>query len=114
MRDTKFQHEITMAFFRLHTQRLALAAVADECLPKSPAAWNDDDYAWPKPFWTAMTRATLSAIKEDLAETYGADRVDDAILARPLDSEVHPYDPAQRRYVSGSTDVGEWDTPRLP
>jgi aminobenzoyl-glutamate utilization protein B len=106
MTDTKFQYEITMAFSD-YIPNDALAAVADECLAEiGPPAWSDDDYALAKAFLDSYDASTLSAIKEDLAETYGADRVDE-LLSRPLDSEVHPYDPAQRRYVSGSTDVGD-------
>ena len=39
-------------------------------------------------------------------ETYGEDRLDE-ILEKPLDSEIHPFNPDKIKLTAGSTDVGD-------
>ncbi|MBQ1579620.1 MAG: amidohydrolase, partial [Firmicutes bacterium] len=46
---------------------------------------------------------TIAEIAEQI---YGFERVPE-ILAKPLDSEIHPFDPKETGYNSGSTDVGD-------
>ena len=51
-------------------------------------------------------RNMLRSIREDLTEQYGPERAEE-LLERPLAGTVRPFDPSERRYESGSTDVGD-------
>ena len=85
----------------------ALAAVADECLQEVGAPkWDDADYRMAKEFLNTYPATTLENIKSQIIETYGEDRLEE-ILERPLDSEIHPFNPDKIKLTAGSTDVGD-------
>ncbi|MEA5049859.1 MAG: amidohydrolase [Oscillospiraceae bacterium] len=106
MTETKMNYEITMAFSD-YLPNKTLAAVADECLREVGAPkWDDADYALAAEFLRTYSKATLKNIREETADVFGPENADD-ILRRPLDSGIHPFDPAEKGYSSGSTDVGD-------
>lgn len=106
MTDTTVRCDLSMAFTE-YLPNNALAAVADECMQEVGAPkWDEADYALAKSFLNTYNEETLSAIKAEIVETYGADRLEE-ILERPLDSEVHPFNPGKVISVAGSTDVGD-------
>ena len=92
MTDTTFECELSMAFTE-YLPNNALAAVADECLQEVGAPkWDDADYRMAKEFLNTYPATTLENIKSQIIETYGEDRLEE-ILERPLDSEIHPFNP---------------------
>ena len=106
MTDTTVECQLSMAFTE-YIPNNALAAVADECLKEVGAPkWEESDYALAKQFLNTYNGATMEAIKKDIVETYGEDRLEE-ILEKPLDSEIHPFDPAKIVLSAGSTDVGD-------
>jgi len=106
MTDTKMTYDITMAFSD-YIPNDALARVADECMIEvGPPKWDDEDYALARAFIDSYNDLVKENIKESIAEIYGHDQVD-AILAKPLDSVYHPYDPSKSKFSGGSTDVGD-------
>ena len=85
----------------------ALAAIADECLREVGAPkWDESDYALAKEFLNTYNDMTKQSIKEQIIATYGEDRLEE-ILERPLDSEIHPFNPDKINLIAGSTDVGD-------
>lgn len=114
MTDTKFEAELSMAFTE-YLPNNALASIADECLQEVGAPkWDEADYALAKEFLNTYNDITKQAIREEIIETYGEDHLEE-ILERPLDSEIHPFNPDQIKQVAGSTDVGDvgYATPTL-
>ncbi len=114
MTETKMRYEVTMAFSDYQPNKV-LAAVADECLKEIGAPkWDDEDYDTAARFLRTYSKSTLKEIREEAAERFGYDKVDE-VLRRPLDSVIHPFNAAERSYVSGSTDVGDvgYATPTL-
>jgi aminobenzoyl-glutamate utilization protein B len=106
MTDTRMDYEVTMAFSD-YIPNDALARVADECMREIGAPqWDEEDYALARAFLATYNEETLAVIKEKIAETYGAGKVDE-IMKRPLDSTVQPYDPSKIEISGGSTDVGD-------
>jgi len=106
MTGTTMNHEITMAFSDYITNA-ALAEVAEECLQEIGApAWSEDDYKLAKEYLSSYDDVTLSSIKENIIEIYGDEKLQE-ILQKPLDSIIHPYDPKNKKYATGSTDVGD-------
>lgn len=106
MTGTTMNYEITMAFSDYITNA-ALAEVADECLQEIGApAWSDDDYKLAKEYLLSYDENTLSTIKEKIIDIYGEENLEE-ILQKPLDSIIHPYDPKNKSYATGSTDVGD-------
>ena len=106
MTDTTFECELSMAFTE-YLPNNALAAVADECLQEVGAPkWDDADYRMAKEFLNTYPATTLENIKSQIIETYGEDRLEE-ILERPLDSEIHPFNPDKIKLTAGSTDVGD-------
>ena len=106
MTETKMEYEVTMAFSD-YVANKTLAKVMSDCLEEVGApAWDEADYALASKFLHTYNKTTMKSIREEAAELYGDDRVDE-VLARPLDSEIHPFDAKERRYHSGSTDVGD-------
>lgn len=106
MTDTTMTCELAMAFTE-YVPNHALAAVADECLKEVGAPkWDEADYAMAKAFLNTYPEITMQDIKEQIVNTYGEDRLEE-ILERPLDSEIHPFNPDKIRLVAGSTDVGD-------
>lgn len=106
MTGTTMNYEITMAFSDYITNA-ALAEVAEECLQEIGApTWDDDDYKLAKEYLSSYDDGTLSSIKEKIVDIYGDDKLEE-IIDKPLDSIIHPYDSKNKKYVSGSTDVGD-------
>ena len=106
MTGTEMSYELAMAFTE-YIPNKALAAVADECLAEVGAPrWDEEDYRLAREFLNSYDPETRDAIRAEIAATYGADRVEE-ILQRPLDSEVHPFDPNNIKLQAGSTDVGD-------
>lgn len=106
MTDTTMTCELAMAFTEYVPNR-ALAAVADECMKEVGAPqWDEADYAMAKAFLHTYPEITMANIRAQIAELYGEDRVEE-ILEKPLDSEIHPFDPNNIKLVAGSTDVGD-------
>lgn len=106
MTETEVDYEITMAFSD-YIPNAALAEIADEAFKEVGAPkWNEGDYKLAKAYLFSYNDSTIKSIKEYIIEEYGKKRLDE-ILERPLDSEVHPYDGNNIKYVTGSTDVGD-------
>ncbi|MDL2233397.1 amidohydrolase [Ruminococcaceae bacterium OttesenSCG-928-L11] len=106
MTETTMTYEITMAFSD-YIPNDALARVADECVQEIGAPrWDDEDYALAKAYLSTYNATTMDSIKEAVGRVYGEDNVE-AILAKPLDSEIHPYAPDKAKVSGGSTDVGD-------
>lgn len=106
MTETTMDYEITMAFSD-YIANTPLARVAEEAFQAVGApAWSEADYDLARAYLATFNPQTLAAIEESIGQDYGQDRVPE-ILSRPLDSEVHPFDEKNAKYVSGSTDVGD-------
>jgi len=106
MTGTKMKYEITMAFSDYYANR-TLGVLVDEVMREVGAPeWTDEDYELAAQFLRTYPRATLVGIKENLAEYFEVDEID-AELAKPLDKVIHPFNPKETRYHSGSTDVGD-------
>ena len=106
MTDTTVKCDLSMAFTE-YLPNNALAAVADECLREVGAPkWDESDYALAKQFLNTYNDITMETIKNQIIEIYGEDRLEE-ILERPLDSEVHPFNPDKIKLTAGSTDVGD-------
>lgn len=106
MTDTTVKCDLSMAFTE-YLPNNALAAVADECLREVGAPkWDESDYALAKQFLNTYNDVTMETIKNQIIEIYGEDRLEE-ILERPLDSEVHPFNPDKIKLTAGSTDVGD-------
>jgi aminobenzoyl-glutamate utilization protein B len=106
MTETTMEYEVTMAFSDYQPND-ALAAIADDCMREVGAPrWDEEDYRLAKEFLSSYNETTLEAIREDMAETYGPERVSE-LWERPLDSEIQPYVPGRKDVSGGSTDVGD-------
>ncbi|MBR0306452.1 MAG: amidohydrolase, partial [Lachnospiraceae bacterium] len=106
MTDTQYRADLSMAFTE-YLPNNALAAIADECLREVGAPkWDESDYALAKEFLNTYNDMTKQSIKEQIIATYGEDRLEE-ILERPLDSEIHPFNPDKINLIAGSTDVGD-------
>lgn len=107
MVGTKMDYEVTMAFSD-YTPNKTLAAVMDEALAESGAPdWSEEDYALAKRFLNTYNESVRAGIRDELIEACGDEAAADALLEKPLDSAVHPFDAATNAYESGSTDVGD-------
>ena len=106
MTETKMEYEVTMAFSD-YTPNKVLAILADECLQEVGAPqWSEAEYKLAADFVRTYPKTIQKVIAEQAAEIYGFDRVAE-VLAKPLDSQIHPFDPKESGYSSGSTDVGD-------
>ena len=106
MTETVMNYEVTMAFSD-YTANRALAELVSACLEEVGAPkWSEEDYALAASFLRTYSRNMLRSIREDLTEQYGPERAEE-LLERPLAGTVRPFDPSERRYESGSTDVGD-------
>lgn len=106
MTGTKMKYEIAMAFSD-YTPNKTLAAVMDECLQEFGAPeWSEEDYELASQMLRSYPKQTQLTIYEDIAAIFGKEDVE-KIMRKPLDSTVHPFDPKDDRYESGSTDVGD-------
>ena len=106
MTGTKMRYEVTMAFSDYVPSR-TLGAVVDECLREAGAPeWTEAEYARALEFLRTYNRTTQAGIREKMRAYFPPEELD-AALQRPLDSRIHPFDPLESRYTSGSTDVGD-------
>ncbi len=106
MTGTTMNYEITMAFSD-YIPNDALARIADECMQQIGAPeWDEKDYALAKAYLSSYSDIAMESIKEAIENTFGEDQLE-AMLERPLDPVVHPYDDKNTSYMSGSTDVGD-------
>lgn len=106
MTDTTVDCELAMAFTE-YIPNNALAAVADECMKEVGAPkWDETDYAMAREFLHTYPPITMENIKSQIIEVFGEDRLEE-ILERPLDSEIHPFNPDKIKLTAGSTDVGD-------
>ena len=106
MTGTKMQYEITMAFSDYMANR-TLGALVDQCMREFGAPeWTEDEYALAAQFLHTYPRTTMVGIREKLSAYFEPDELDKA-LTRPLDSVIHPFNPRETEYSSGSTDVGD-------
>ena len=105
MTGTTMECELAMAFTE-YLPNNALASVADACMREIGAPkWSEEDYRLAKAYLDTYNEETKARIRRSAEELYG-ERAEE-VLARPLDSEVHPFDPAKIRLQAGSTDVGD-------
>ena len=106
MTGTKMQYEITMAFSD-YVPNKALGGLVDECMRELGAPeWTEEEYALAARFLRSYSRTALVGIKESLGEYFLPEELD-AALQTPLDSVIHPFNPRETGYSSGSTDVGD-------
>ena len=106
MTETKMNYEITMAFSD-YTPNSVLAKTADEAFSAAGAPqWDEKDYAFAAAMLRTYSRSTLKDIKENLGEYWPENKYEE-IMSRPLDSEVHSFRESNKKYESGSTDVGD-------
>ena len=106
MTETEMNYDLCMAFTE-YLPNKALAAVADECMKEIGApSWSEEDYALAKQFVDTYNEQTQERIRDQIVRLYGEDRLEE-VLARPLDSEIHGFDPSATRMEAGSTDVGD-------
>ena len=106
MTGTKMQYEITMAFSDYMANR-TLGAVVDQCFRELGAPdWTEADYELAAGFLRTYPRSTMAGIREKLGAYFAPEELDKA-LEKPLDSMVHPFNPKETGYNSGSTDVGD-------
>ena len=106
MTGTKMQYEITMAFSDYVPNR-TLGALMDESMRELGAPeWTEEEYALAREFLRTYSRSVLLGIRESLEEYFSPDELDKA-LEKPLDNVIHPFNPRETGYSSGSTDVGD-------
>ena len=106
MTDTKMSYEVTMAFSD-YTPNKTLAPVVDQCLRDIGAPeWTKEDYTLAAAFLRSYGKAAQESIKETFEDYFTAEQLEDA-LQNPLDKLIHAYDPTDKSYISGSTDVGD-------
>ena len=106
MTGTKMHYEVTMAFSDYVPSR-TLGTVVDECLREAGAPeWTEQEYAHALEFLRTYNRTTQMGIREKMRAYFPPEELD-AALQRPLDDRIHPFDPLETGYSSGSTDVGD-------
>ena len=108
MVGTKMRYDITMAFSD-YLPNKTLAKIMDEALAEAGAPeWSEEDYDLALQFLRTYSKAIQTDIRNDLMESTNYDTAKvDSIMQKPLDSEVHTFDPTVSAYESGSTDVGD-------
>lgn len=106
MTGTKMQYEITMAFSDYVPNR-TLGKLVDACMQEAGAPdWTDADFKLAAEFLRTYNRTTMVGIREELSEYFEPDELEVA-LQQPLDKVIHPFNPKETGYHSGSTDVGD-------
>ena len=106
MTGTKMKYEITMAFSDYVPNR-TLGAVVDQCMRELGAPeWTEADYRLAAEFLRTYPRTTMVGIREKLGYYFEPEELD-AALEKPLDRVIHPFNPKETAYSSGSTDVGD-------
>lgn len=107
MTGTKMRFEIAMAFSD-YTPNKTLAMLMDECFRECGApVWTDEDYELASAMLRSYPKQTQLTINEDIAAIFEDEDDIEKIMRKPLDSTIHPFDPKDDRYESGSTDVGD-------
>lgn len=105
MTETDMDYEVTMVFLDYITNKY-LGLIADQAFKKiGPPKWDESDYKLAKDFLSTYDDETILAAKEEIKDLYGEDRLDEK-FQKPLDDKVHDFDPDDKTYSSGSTDVG--------
>ena len=106
MTGTEMKYEVTMAFSDYVPNR-TLGAVVDDCMRELGAPeWTDADYQLASEMLRTYNRTTLVSIKEKLGAYFDPDELEQA-LRKPLDQVIHPFNPRETGYNSGSSDVGD-------
>ena len=106
MTGTKMKYEITMAFSDYVPNR-TLGTVVDQCMRELGAPeWTEADYQLAAEFLRTYPRTTMVGIREKLGYYFEPEELD-AALEKPLDRVIHPFNPKETAYSSGSTDVGD-------
>ena len=106
MTGTKMKYEITMAFSDYVPNR-TLGAVVDQCMRELGAPeWTEPDCRLAAEFLRTYPRTTMVGIREKLGYYFEPEELD-AALEKPLDRVIHPFNPKETAYSSGSTDVGD-------
>ncbi len=106
MTQTQLTWETTMAFSDYVPNR-TLAAVVDSCLQEVGApVWTEEDYQLAARFLQTYPEAARREMARCLEPVLSRQELA-GWEQRPLDGRVHPFDPRERGYVSGSTDVGD-------
>lgn len=106
MTETEVTYEVTMAFSD-YVPNDVLGKVASDCLVELGAPeWTEEDYRLAKGFLDSYDEGTRAGILEELAEEYGEEELKE-VLERPLDQKIRPYNPLEKDYSTGSTDVGD-------
>ena len=106
MAGTRMRYEITMAFSDYVPNKVLSEVMSQAMVDLGAPEWTDEDYALSEKFLHSYSKATLSNIKEGLAEIYNDEELND-IMKKPLCNITIPYNPAAFTYESGSTDVGD-------
>ena len=105
MTGTALDVELAMAFTE-YIPNKALGAIASEVMQEVGAPkWDEEDFALARQFLMSYDPETRAAIEDGIRRTYG-DRAE-AVLQRPLATDVIPFDPSKIRLQAGSTDVGD-------
>ena len=106
MTGTKMKYEVTMAFSD-YVPNKTLGVLVDECMRELGAPdWSEEDYQLAADLLRTYDRTTMVGIKEKLNACFDPDELE-VRLKRPLDQTIHPFDPGERGYDSGSSDVGD-------
>ncbi len=106
MTETAMNYEVTMAFSD-YLPNKTLAVIADRALKEIGApCWEESDYAFAAEMLRTYSKSTLKDIKERLGEIFRPEGLDE-LMAKPLDSVIHPFNMNEKTYESGSTDVGD-------
>ena len=106
MTGTEYDCELAMAFTE-YIPNNTLAKIMDECLSEIGAPdWDEADLNLAKSFEESYGEEVQAEIRRKMAELYGEERVAE-LWERPLDPEVHAFDPADIKLQAGSTDVGD-------
>ena len=84
-----------------------IRAVVDQCMRELGAPeWTEPDYRLAAEFLRTYPRTTMVGIREKLGYYFEPEELDTA-LEKPLDRVIHPFNPKETAYSSGSTDVGD-------
>lgn len=112
MTGTTLDVELAMAFTE-YVPNKALGAIASEAMQEVGAPrWDEADFQLARQFLLSYDPETRAAIEAEIRRTYG-DRAE-AVLQRPLSTDVIPFDPSAIRLQAGSTDVGDVAMPLPP
>lgn len=106
MTGTSMNYDLSMAFTE-YLPNKALAQIADACMQEVGAPkWTEEDYRLARQFLDSYDDTARKMIRDEIIQIYGEDRLEE-ILSKPLDSEIHPFDPNHIIQTAGSTDVGD-------